>query len=105
MMTFLSKGLAVIAALVSFAAFAETTITFDDGTVVYLEPGQSVYVADQEVYLLTELEPVTGVSETPEEPLPQGSEEWCEWFLEVNGGTVVPSFDEGYYIYTNNCRD
>jgi len=101
-MTFLSKTLAAIAVLFSFSAIAETTITFDDGTVVYLEPEQKVYVSVHKVYELVELEPVVGGESS--EPEPQGSEEWCEWYLEQNDGVVAPSFDEGYTIYVRNCQ-
>lgn len=101
-MTFRSKILAAFAASLPLAAFAGTSVTFDDGTVLYLNPEQKVYVSEHKVYELVELEPLnTGESSEPE---PQGSEEWCEWYLEQNDGVVAPSFDEGYTIYTRNCR-
>ena len=69
-----------------------------------VEPSESVYVSEVPLYALTEIEPLVASERPSEEPLPKGSPEWCEWYLESVGGVVVPTFDEGYYIYTQNCR-
>lgn len=80
-------------------AAADTTVILEDGTVI--ETNKNVYISEDKLYKFEEAHPVSGSLVEPEE---KGSEAWCLWYETVNNGTIVPSFEENYYIYTQNCR-
>lgn len=95
------------ALLVFVAPFASavTTVILEDGTVI--ETNDKVYISDEQLYKFEEASAVSAESSTDVlvEPEEQGSPEWCEWYVAINGGTVAPSFDPNYSIYVRNCRD
>lgn len=89
-----------------------TTIILDDGTVV--ETTKNVYVSDEPLFSLTEAVPLVAGSGGDEEPSPQGSPEWCDWYVDNYGveitlsdGTVIkapePSFDPRYDVFARDC--
>lgn len=95
------KLLAIFFAVFAFKAHAVTTVILEDGTVIETE--DKVYISAEQLYTLQEADAVSSDAST-DEPEDKGSPEWCAWYLAANNGTVVPSFDEGYSIYVQNCR-